>query len=83
MISARIMALTGAISLGLRTTVQPATMAGAIFKVIWLSGKFHGVIQPTTPIASRTTKELPTFFSHSKPRATLAKLPQCQPGPPT
>ena len=83
MISARIMALTGAISLGLSTTVQPAASAGAIFRVIWLSGKFHGVMQPTTPIGSRTTSELPTFFSHSKLRAILAKLPQCQVGPPT
>ena len=77
------MALTGAISLGLSTTVQPATSAGATLSVIWLSGKFHGVIQPTTPIGSRTTSELPTRSSHSKARATLAKLAQFHTGPPT
>ena len=40
--------------------MQPAASAGATFSVIWWSGKFHGVMQPTTPIGSRTSSELPT-----------------------
>ena len=83
MISVKIMALTGAISLGFNTTVQPAAKAGATLRVIWLRGKFQGVMQPTTPIGSRTTKELPTFSSQRKARATLAALPQLNIGPPT
>ena len=34
---------------GLHTTVQPAANAGAIFLVSMAFGKFHGVIQATTP----------------------------------
>ena len=83
MISAKIMALIGAISLGFNTTVHPAAKAGATFKVIWLSGKFQGVMHPTTPIGSRTTSELPTCSSQTKRRATLAALPQLNTGPPT
>ena len=36
--SARMKALNGATSEGLRTTVQPAPSAGASFSVIWCSG---------------------------------------------
>ena len=46
------MALSGAISLGLRTIVQPAASAGATLQAIWLTGQFHGVISPHTPTAS-------------------------------
>lgn len=38
MISASRKALSGATSLGLRTTVQPTAMAGAIFAITWCSG---------------------------------------------
>ena len=38
MISARMNALSGATSLGLSTTVQPAPMAGATFATIWCNG---------------------------------------------
>src|SRR5690625_3623721 len=34
---------------GLIITVHPAAKAGAIFRVIIASGKFHGVIAATTP----------------------------------
>ena len=34
---------------GLTTTEQPAAIAGAIFRVSIALGKFHGVIQATTP----------------------------------
>ena len=41
---------------GLSTTVFPAARAGAtLARLIWL-GKFHGVMAPTTPVASRWTK---------------------------
>ena len=39
---------------GFRTTVLPSASAGAIFHMAWSSGKFHGVIAPTTPIGSRS-----------------------------
>ena len=38
---------------GFRTLVQPATKAGATFQTGMVSGKFHGVISPTTPIGCR------------------------------
>jgi hypothetical protein len=37
-ISARMAAVSGAISLGLSTTVQPASSAGASFATIWCNG---------------------------------------------
>src|SRR5947209_16656456 len=39
---------------GLMTTVFPHASAGAIFHTASISGKFHGVIAPTTPIGSRS-----------------------------
>src|SRR3954453_9894109 len=38
---------------GLMTTVLPHASAGAIFQTASISGKFHGVIAPTTPTGSR------------------------------
>ena len=38
---------------GLKTTVFPQTMAGAIFQLGIAIGKFHGVIAPTTPTGFR------------------------------
>src|SRR5688572_14032565 len=38
---------------GLMTTVLPQASAGAIFQTASISGKFHGVIAPTTPTGSR------------------------------
>jgi hypothetical protein len=52
MISANTIPLSGAISLGLSTTVQPAAIAGATLQAIWFIGQFQGVIRPATPIAS-------------------------------
>jgi hypothetical protein len=57
------MADNGVISLGFSTTVQPAVSAGASFAAIWCSGKFHGVMAPTTPIGSRSTSEFPIVSS--------------------
>jgi hypothetical protein len=53
-ISANRIPLIGAISLGLRTTVQPAASAGATLQTIWLSGQFQGVMSAQTPIGSST-----------------------------
>ena len=49
-------AVSGVAEAGFSTTVQPAAMAGAIFLVIMLAGKFHGVIAPTTPNGCRRTQ---------------------------
>jgi hypothetical protein len=38
---------------GLFTTVLPTAMAGMICHVAMISGQFHGVIEPTTPIGLR------------------------------
>ena len=51
-ISAKHSAVSGVNSAGLSTTVFPAASAGAIFHASISSGKFHGMICPTTPIAS-------------------------------
>ena len=37
-------------SLGFCTTVLPIRSEGAIYQVAMISGQFHGVIAPTTPI---------------------------------
>src|SRR5690348_7024289 len=47
-------AVNGVISLGLATTVLPAAKAGAIFQVNRYSGRFHGLMQPTTPSGWRS-----------------------------
>ena len=51
--SARASAESGVSGAGLITIVQPAASAGAHLRVIMAFGKFHGVIQPTTPIGCR------------------------------
>ena len=78
MISARMKAESGATSLGFRTTVQPAARAGATFAPTWLRGKFHGVMQTATPIASRTTRVLPMVFSKSNEDRELGGLLELQ-----
>jgi formylmethanofuran dehydrogenase subunit E len=45
-------------SAGLRITVQPAASAGAIFQIAMTSGKFHGMICPTTPTGWRMVCEV-------------------------
>jgi hypothetical protein len=52
--SARRSAVIGVCSAALSTTVQPAASAGAIFHAAISSGKFHGMIWPTTPTGSLT-----------------------------
>src|SRR6185503_1658078 len=43
-------AVAGVIEAGLKTTVLPATSAGAIFQIGIATGKFQGVTHATTPI---------------------------------
>ena len=43
------MVVSGEYSEGLRTTAFPAVSAGASFITVTSSGKFHGVMQATTP----------------------------------
>ena len=52
-------AVSGVSSAGLRTTVLPAASAGATFHDAITSGKFHGVIRPTTPSGSRKVMSVP------------------------
>ena len=66
MISAKMMPVIGATSLGFSTMVQPAAMAGATLQAIWFSGQFQGVIRPTTPMPSRTTRVPLRWSSNSK-----------------
>ena len=47
--SANASAVSGVNSAGFSTTVFPAASAGAIFHATMRSGKFHGMIWPTTP----------------------------------
>ena len=50
--SAKHSAVSGVNSAGFSTTVFPAASAGAIFHASISSGKFHGMICPTTPTGS-------------------------------
>src|SRR5712692_5747907 len=49
-------AVSGVADAGLRTTVQPAARAGAIFRVTMVAGKFHGVTAATGPIGWWSTQ---------------------------
>ena len=57
--SAKRSAVSGVSSAGLRTTVLPAASAGPIFQEAIVSGKFQGVMSPTTPSGSRTVSPSP------------------------
>ena len=48
---------SGVVDEGLITSVLPAASAGAIFQAPISSGKFQGMIWPTTPMGSRSTIE--------------------------
>jgi hypothetical protein len=54
MSSTRSVAQCGVSEAGLNTTVLPVTSAGIIFQQGIATGKFHGVMTPTTPIGWRT-----------------------------
>ena len=57
--SAKRSAVSGVSSAGFSTTVLPAASAGPSFQEAIVSGKFQGVISPTTPTGSRTVKACP------------------------
>src|SRR5471032_1261646 len=63
-ISAKICDENGASSLGLSTTVQPASSAGATLQTIWFIGQFHGVISAHTPTGSLTISVRPCCCSN-------------------
>ena len=63
--SANTMPLSGAISLGFSTMVQPAASAGATLQAIWFTGQFHGVMKPHTPTGSRRMRVVPRFSSNA------------------
>ena len=58
MISVSAQAQPGTRSAGLNTTQLPYASAGAIFHAGIASGKFHGVMMPTTPTGSRVISTL-------------------------
>src|SRR5690606_275499 len=70
-------ALLGHSSLGLSTIVLPAAMEGATLAAIWLIGQFHGVIMPTTPIGSWTTRAPRTSSSQRKSLSARAAALNC------
>jgi hypothetical protein len=76
-VSAHRMALNGASSDGFSTMVQPAARAGATLQTIWLTGQFHGVIRPHTPIGSRAIRVLPIGRSKAKPSSTSIMVCRC------
>jgi hypothetical protein len=47
-------AVSGVCSAGFSTTVLPVVSAGPSFQAAISSGKFHGMICPTTPTGSRS-----------------------------
>ena len=51
--------MSGVSSAGFRTTVFPAASAGATFHEAIASGKFQGVMRPTTPSGSRNVRSMP------------------------
>ena len=53
MIAASAWAIAGVGLAGFSTTVLPKASAGALFQAGIAIGKFHGVISPNTPTASR------------------------------
>jgi hypothetical protein len=53
-IAASSSAVSGVCSAGFSTTVFPQASAGATFQAAMSSGKFHGMMAPTTPTGSRS-----------------------------
>ncbi len=63
-ISANAIAVSGVYSAGLITTVQPAASAGATFHANISSGKFQGIICPTTPTGAYPTNSSSSNCAH-------------------
>ena len=51
--------------------MQPAASAGATLQAIWLSGQFHGVIRPHTPMGSFRMSVEPLASSNWKLESTF------------
>ena len=47
--------MSGVVGAGLATMVLPVMSAGATFITISMTGKFHGMIAPTTPSGERNS----------------------------
>ena len=63
--------VSGVSAAGLRTIVLPAASAGATFHEAITSGKFHGVIRPTTPSGSRNVISTPPATGIVRPSEAL------------
>ena len=63
---------------GFRTIVQPESIAGTIFWIAIITGKFHGTIPPTTPTGTRRVRlkrvSLSSLISSSRLRVDCAAL---------
>ena len=70
--SARREAESGDHSAGLRTTVQPAASAGAIFQVASMNGAFQGVITTAGPAGRRSTRFAVPFDDHARSSCAAA-----------
>ena len=61
---------------GFSTMVQPDSMAGAIFCIAIITGKFHGTMPPTTPTGTRRVRDrrvsLSSLISSSRLRVDCA-----------
>ena len=82
MSSASSSALSGVCSAGFSTTVQPVARAGPSFQAAISSGKFQGMICPTTPTGSRTRVRENTASASSQPRSEWCCLRSWSPSPP-
>ena len=67
--SARRSAVSGVISAGFTTMVLPVARAGPTFHEVMATGKFHGMMAPTTPSGS--------WKVMSTPPATGTVAPRC------
>ena len=58
--------------------MQPAASAGQTLQAIWLTGQFHGVMKPQTPIGSRRMQRgaalLVELVVLAAPRAMVAEV---------
>ncbi len=63
---------------GFSTMVQPESMAGAIFWIAIMTGKFHGTMPATTPTGTRRVRlrrvSLSSLISSSRLRVDCAAL---------
>src|SRR5580704_16488360 len=78
--SPRKSAESGVCSAGFNTTVQPVASAGPSFHAAISSGKFHGMIWPTTPTGSRRVyARYFTYFDDAEMGMVLPSILVAQP----